>query len=309
MARTFYWLKLKKDFFKRHDIRILEKMPDGHEMLLLYIKLLVESLDHDGCLRFSDRIPYTPSMLSAVMDVSEQTAENALKALIQLGLVEIDKDQTIRMLQLHSMIGCESEWAEKKRKYREGKENEDVKSPLESEDIERTSGGQSEDKVRTSRGQKEDMSDKSIEFRVKSLETRVKKDKSNDLSIKREREEKEERERIAGAIPPPPSPSKTRFVRPSLEEVREYCEERKNGIDAERFISYYDSVGWRIGGKAPMKDWRACIRVWEKRDKTTPAPRASASSAIPIMENSYSKEELDEKEQRDLDEILGGDFG
>lgn len=305
MARTFYWLKLKKDFFKRHDIRILEKMPDGHEMLLLYIKLLVESLDHDGCLRFSDRIPYTPSMLSAVMDVSEQTAENALKALIELGLIEIDQDQTIRMLALQTMIGCESEWAEKKREYRKNRENVDVKFPLEIEDISRTIGGHSEDNLRTSRGQKEDMSDKSLENRVQSLESRDKKEKPNGFSIKREREEKEERERIAGAIPPPPSPSK-RFSKPTLEEVREYCAERGNGIDPERFISYYDSVGWRIGGKAPMKDWRACIRVWEKRDKIAPAPRASAKE-VPYMQKEYAKEYLAEKEKHDLDELLGGD--
>ena len=94
-------------------------------------------------------------------------------------------------------------------------------------------------------------------------------------------------------------------MKPTLEEVRAYCEERKNGIDAERFISYYDSVGWRIGGKAPMKDWKACIRVWEKRDSVAPAPRASVK--IPIMEKEYTREHLEQRERDDIAELLGGD--
>lgn len=58
------------------------------------------------------------------------------------------------------------------------------------------------------------------------------------------------------------------FKKPSLEEVKAYCEERKNGIDAEKFIDYYDANGW-VQGKArkPIKDWKACIRTWE-RDTT-----------------------------------------
>ena len=54
----FYWLKLDKDFFKRHDIKIIESMPNGKDYILFYLKLLCESLDHDGSLRFNDQIPY-----------------------------------------------------------------------------------------------------------------------------------------------------------------------------------------------------------------------------------------------------------
>ena len=55
-------------------------------------------------------------------------------------------------------------------------------------------------------------------------------------------------------------------IPPSLEEVSEYCIERKNGIDPERFIDYYSSRGWMLG-KAKMKDWRAAVRTWEKNEK------------------------------------------
>ena len=48
MAETkkYYWLKLKRDFFKRHDIRIIEEMPNGKDYILFYNKLLLESIDH-----------------------------------------------------------------------------------------------------------------------------------------------------------------------------------------------------------------------------------------------------------------------
>lgn len=60
------------------------------------------------------------------------------------------------------------------------------------------------------------------------------------------------------------SPSK--FIRPRLEEVREYCLERKNNINAQWFIDFYESNGWLVW-KNKMKDWRACIRTRESRNK------------------------------------------
>ena len=56
-----------------------------------------------------------------------------------------------------------------------------------------------------------------------------------------------------------------RFTAPSLEDVKAYCEARKNNVDAERFIDYYTANGWKVG-KNPMKDWRAAVRSWERND-------------------------------------------
>ena len=56
---------------------------------------------------------------------------------------------------------------------------------------------------------------------------------------------------------------KERFKKPTLEEVKQYCLERNNGIDAETFIDFYESKGWLVG-KTKMKDWKACVRTWER---------------------------------------------
>ena len=59
---------------------------------------------------------------------------------------------------------------------------------------------------------------------------------------------------------------KKRFAPPTLEEVKAYCIERGNSVDAQRFIDYYTSNGWKVG-KNPMKDWKAAVRNWERADK------------------------------------------
>ena len=58
--------------------------------------------------------------------------------------------------------------------------------------------------------------------------------------------------------------AQTRFSPPSVEEVRAYCESRKNNVDPESFINFYESKGWMVG-KTKMKDWKASVRTWERR--------------------------------------------
>ncbi len=56
---------------------------------------------------------------------------------------------------------------------------------------------------------------------------------------------------------------KGKFKKPTIEEIKNYCLERKNTINAQQFFDYYESKGWLIG-KNPMKDWKAAIRTWEQ---------------------------------------------
>ena len=74
------------------------------------------------------------------------------------------------------------------------------------------------------------------------------------------------------------------FTIPTISEVEIYCLERKNNIEAESFINFYDSKGWMVG-KNKMKDWRACIRTWEMREKKKPMKTSKIDSQI----NEYLK--------------------
>lgn len=115
----FYWLKLKKDFFKRHDIKIVKSMPNGKDYILFYMQLLLESIDHEGALRFSETVPYDENMLSIVTDTNIDVVRSAMKIFIQLGMIEILDDQTIYMCEVSKMIGSETAAAGRKRAQRE----------------------------------------------------------------------------------------------------------------------------------------------------------------------------------------------
>ena len=114
----YYWLKLKRDFFKRHDIRIIEEMPNGKDYILFYLKLLLESIDHEGSLRFSDTIPYNEQMLSVVTHTNVDIVRCAMKLFIELNMMTVCDDQTIYMNEVEKLIGSETKWAEKKRLQR-----------------------------------------------------------------------------------------------------------------------------------------------------------------------------------------------
>jgi hypothetical protein len=58
----------------------------------------------------------------------------------------------------------------------------------------------------------------------------------------------------------------TRFVPPTLDEIKDYCLERNNNVDPNKFYDFYQAKGWMVG-KNKMKDWKAAIRTWENRDK------------------------------------------
>ena len=114
----YYWLKLKRDFFKRHDIQIIEGMPNGKDYILFYLKLLCESVDHDGSLRFSEEIPYNDQMLATITNTNVDIVRSAVKLFVELRMMEIMDDGTFYMTQVEKMIGGETKWAEKKRLQR-----------------------------------------------------------------------------------------------------------------------------------------------------------------------------------------------
>ena len=214
----YYWLKLKRDFFKRHDIRIIESMPNGKDYILFYLKLLCESVDHEGNLRFSEQIPYNEDMLATITNTNVDVVRSAIKVFTELQMMEILDDGTVFMTEVQKMIGshADNDNANRQRRFRERKKELALLERYDSV----TKNNES-----------------------KSIEIESEKDIENRGKAKR-------------------------FTPPSLEDVRSYCQERKNHVDAERFISYYESVGWKVG-KNPMKDWKACVRTWEQRDKQT----------------------------------------
>jgi hypothetical protein len=85
------------------------------------------------------------------------------------------------------------------------------------------------------------------------------------------------------------SNNKGRFIKPTVNEIAEYCIERKNNIDAETFYDFYESKDWKIG-KNKMKAWKACVRTWEKRN--TSKPQGISKIHQHLQKNMNVKEKL-----------------
>lgn len=102
--------------------------------------------------------------------------------------------------------------------------------------------------------------------------------KSQDKEEDKEKEEEKDKDKDKEEYIPPKSPKGgTRFAKPTLEEVQDYCRERENKVDAQKFYDYYTSNGWRVG-KNPMKDWKATVRTWERTSRDYDKGTGFASS-------------------------------
>lgn len=119
--KKYYWLKLDKDFFKRHDIKIVESMKNGKDYVLFYLKLLCESTSHEGYLRFSPTIPYSEDMLATLTDTNIDVVRPAVKIFTSLGMMEFLDDGTLYLEMVDRMIGSETGAAVRKRRERNEK--------------------------------------------------------------------------------------------------------------------------------------------------------------------------------------------
>jgi hypothetical protein len=88
----------------------------------------------------------------------------------------------------------------------------------------------------------------------------------------------------------------TAFLPPSIDQVAEYCRERKNNVDPQMFIDFYESKGWMVG-KSKMKDWKASVRTWEQRDKTEPKPK---NKALDYSQREYTEDAIAAIERKKL---------
>ena len=111
---------------------------------------------------------------------------------------------------------------------------------------------------------------------------------------------------VAEAKPAEPAPARKRFVKPELEEIREFCFEKNINIDVDRFFNYYESKGWKVG-VSPMKDWKAAVRNWAKNDSLYSRPgstRISSDTSAQVLQN-YAAPETETDVESNLAEIQG----
>ena len=172
--KKYYWIKLKTNFFDLPTIDWIMSQNNGCEYIVLYQMLCLKTANTDGKLvsQIGEMlIPYDIEKIARdTKYFSNDTIRVALELFKSLGLIYVSDDNTMTISNYDEMVGSESQWAEKKRLYRQKQKQ-----------IEGQQQGQIEDNVR------QEYRDKRLEIRDKSIEYR-------DKSVNKEKEEKEKRE-------------------------------------------------------------------------------------------------------------------
>lgn len=227
--KRYYWLKLKDDFFTSRRMKKLRKIAGGDCYTIIYLKLQLLSLKTEGHLYYEGLEESFAAELALDIDEDPENVAMTMQFLINTGLAEMNAD------------GCE------------------LYLPWVTENT--GSEGASAKRVRDFRQREQE---KLIAETPTLLQSNVAPLQCNIPVTERKRKSK--REEIEKECNSADKPPQKRFSPPSIEEVAEYCAERNNGIDAQRFVDYYSSIGWKVG-KNSMKDWRAAVRTWEGKNK------------------------------------------
>jgi len=121
-----FWLKMNEHFYEDDQILFLKSQKNGYEYIYLWQRLLLKSLkssdmDQCGFLRFTEKIPYSPELMSEIFKMNIDTVRVGIELFVQLGMMEILQDGTIYIEEVQKLIGKESESKERVRLFRERK--------------------------------------------------------------------------------------------------------------------------------------------------------------------------------------------
>lgn len=231
--KKYYYLRLKDNFFDSDELKILESMKDGYLYSNILLKLYLRSLKNDGKLVVNERIPYNAEMLASVTGHQVGTIKQALSMFKELGLIEVLENGAIYMLDIQNFIGKGSTEADRQRLYDR-----------------RISEERKQNKLTQSRNLEE-----------------ICKKSTPEIEIELEKDIEIEKEIHSSAKST--TTKRKRFEKPTLSQITQYCLERNNNVNAEQFYDYYESNGWKVGKNA-MKDWKACVRTWERNGYDKP---------------------------------------
>ena len=174
--KKFYWIKLKTDFFNQETIDFLMSQPNGCQYVVLYQMLCLKTANNGGTLATNIGEMIVPYDVNKIVRDTKyfdfDTVTIALGLFKQLGLIYEGNENILKISNFDSMVGFESQWAEKKRAYREKKRQLTEKVEDNKKDIQ-------EDNVR------QEYRVKSLEFREKSLDTR---EQSKELLLQQQNE-------------------------------------------------------------------------------------------------------------------------
>ena len=248
--KKYYYLRLKDNFFDSDELKILESMKDGYLYSNILLKLYLRSLKNDGKLVVNDRIPYNAEMLASVTGHQVGTVKQALSMFKELGLIEILENGAIYMLDIQNFIGKGSTEADRQRLY--------------------------DRRISEERKQKKLTQSRNLEEIFEKSTPEIEIELEKDIEIEKE---------IHSSAKSTTTKRKC-FEKPTLSEIKAYCIERNNNVDAQHFYDYYESNGWKVG-KNSMKNWQAAVRTWEKNSYTNTTKQTKKTNTEQTLDAIY----------------------
>lgn len=318
--KRYFWLKLHKDFFQRKEIKRLRKIAGGDTYTIIYLKMLLRSIMSDGKLYFDGLEDDFTSELALDLDEKEENVQITIQYLLKSGLLEMCSDEEYYLPDTKDSTGCETAAASRMRKCRAKKdklERNNVTPMLQS-----GYGEKEKDKElykdrelykdididTLSLCEQKTLIHNTWEDAFELITTNVKKSLDNlvdeygavltkEAILDAKKQGKSHIKYIEGVLKnkllesnvPVSAAKKKRFIKPTLEEIKQYCIERGNKVDAQHFFDYYESNGWRVG-KNSMKNWQAAVRTWERSEYRKPnSKKNSKEDAINVVNNLMNK--------------------
>ncbi len=123
--KRYYWMKLNEEFFDEKHIKFLRTLPDGDKVVIVYLKMQLKSLRTEGFIKIDSILPSDIQELSLILDEDEKIVAFTIEALKKLNLIEIMEDG-FYMIALQELIGREGSSAERVRRFREKKKQQET---------------------------------------------------------------------------------------------------------------------------------------------------------------------------------------
>lgn len=117
-TKIYFWLKVDKKFFDNVFIKRLKNMNGGYAMTVIYIRLMLESLESDCILYYDGFLESLVEELAIKLDVSEDDINMTMAYFTKCGLIQIDTEGNAELLQARAMLESETNWAKYKREER-----------------------------------------------------------------------------------------------------------------------------------------------------------------------------------------------
>lgn len=244
--REVKWVKITTDMFDNRKIKHLRRLPDGNNIVLIWIMLLTMAgrCNSGGKIFLTENIPYDAKMLADELDFKENTVAAALKNLEQLDMIAVDNGfyTIVGWGEYQNVDGMDKVREQTRKRVAEFKKNKKSQAGNVTSNAEVTHGNVTGNTEVTQGNATEE-----------------------------EREEEKEYNTLSISACTRDAPTKAPyFTPPNIEEIREYCVSRNNNVNPEQFYDFYESKGWMVGN-ARMKDWKAAVRTWERRSERAPA--------------------------------------